>query len=86
MSGMLKIEGMRLDDFAALAGRSVSASRDWLTLNGYRVMDGVIRVAIDPRVVEEEIAARIAAAPPAAPCWRCGARTCAHQAGSAVQG
>lgn len=75
-----EIVGQRLNDVAALLGKSRSATKAWLNHNGYRFSDEIVRQPKPANEIQREIADRIAAAPPSAPCFRCGAaRACAHR-------
>lgn len=73
-------DGMRITEVARLLGVNVGAARQRIARLGYICGDSVIRRRRDPRDVQDEINARIAAAPPSDPCWRCGAaRGCDHR-------
>ena len=74
------LDGMKLADAAQALGLTPSQTRAWLNSNGMRVGDNVVRAARHPHETADAIAARIAAAPPTAPCFRCGARAaCEHR-------
>jgi uncharacterized protein YjcR len=73
-------DGMRIGDAADKLGADVPTARKWVNAQGLRCKDNVIRRVKDPREVDDEIRARLAAAPPSAPCFRCGARgACEHR-------
>ena len=72
--------GMSFRDAYAALDKTPSAARSWLSHNGWRVADGKVRKVKAPGEIQDEIAARIAAAPPTFPCRRCGARAgCEHR-------
>lgn len=75
-----QFDGMRIGEAAALLGIDVPTARKWVNGQGLRCQDNVIRRPRDPREIDDEIRARLAAAPPSAPCFRCGARgACEHR-------
>lgn len=73
-------EGMRITEVASHLGVSVRVARQRVARLGFICGDSIVRRRRDPRELQDEIAARIAAAPPSAPCFRCGAvRGCDHR-------
>lgn len=73
-------DGWHIGDVAKSLGLPVSAARDWIRQRGMRCGDNVVSVPRLPTDREDEINARIAAAPPSTPCFRCGARSgCGHR-------
>lgn len=75
-----QLDGMKLADAAAKLGLTPAQARAWLNSNGMRVGDNIVRAARHPYETADAIAARIAAAPPSTPCFRCGVRAgCEHR-------
>lgn len=74
---------MTVEQAAERLGKPVSEASRWLRDRGYRYSYSGARVLrVTPTVdqVEAEVQARYFARPPAAPCFRCGARgECAHR-------
>lgn len=76
----MQFEGMKINDLAAIAGRSRGSVIHWLRDQGYRVADGRILKTPHPHEMQDEIARRQASAPYSAPCFKCGAaRDCSHR-------
>lgn len=72
--------GMTVADAVPIVGRPYGATRAWLIHKGYRLPGDVCIAPTNPLDIQDEIARRLAAAPPSAPCWRCGARAgCEHR-------
>ncbi|SEM54772.1 hypothetical protein SAMN05192583_0584 [Sphingomonas gellani] len=75
-----ELVGRRVNDVAAMLGKSRSAAKAWLNQNGFRISDEIVRQPKSANELQHEIATRIAAAPPSAPCFLCGAaRGCEHR-------
>ena len=70
--------GMDVADLAAIAGETITATRRWLSQNGYNGDDRTVRRIALPQEIQAEIAARLTGKREV-PCWRCGARECGHQ-------
>lgn len=72
--------GMLLTVAAQKLGQPDHQARIWLTKHGYRIPHDTVRRIDHPTDIQDRIAARVATAPPSAPCFRCGARVgCEHR-------
>lgn len=78
----MSLVGMTISEAKRATGRTHFGLRYHLSTIGLRV-DGVTRRIVPQRTateVEDEILARVAARPPVAPCFKCGARgECKHR-------
>lgn len=77
------VVGMTINEVAAATGRKRHQVADYLRNQGFTTDRHNHRIKRAKSIAEQEdeIAQRIAAAPPSQPCWRCGCRSCEHQDG-----
>lgn len=74
------LAGLPIAMAAAQLDMPVPKAKQWLGKHGYRVASGRVRAIRTATEIQDEITARIAAAPPSAPCFLCGAaRHCEHR-------
>jgi len=75
-----QFENMRLAEAAEILGRSLPAAKAWLQQRGFRCPGMVVTRPRLAGEVQDEINRRLDAAPPASPCFNCGARGfCRHR-------
>lgn len=73
-------QGAKLRDAATMMGVTPASARAWLSRRGWRCGEKIIQRVRLPQDAHDEIHARIAAARPSGPCFRCGAaRHCEHR-------
>lgn len=78
----MTFDGMTVAEVSKIIGRPLHQTSAWLGDKGYRTPRGgiLLRRVLRPDEIEDEINQRAAAAPPSAPCFRCGAREgCGHR-------